>query len=411
MQYSQKSEHKVYAILLFLLWPFLSVFIAFYKYKSSWAKNIVWFFVAFYGYNMVISNEGIDANRYRDKFIEMATTKTSTNILTDLYAEDSNNVDLLQPLLTYIVSIFTDNYKVLFLVYGLVFGYFLSRNLWLLFDRANGVLSTVSILLLVIFFIINPIWNINGFRFYAAAQIFVYGCLTFFLERKKSGVLVAISSVLVHFSFFLPLLVLFIYFLIGNKQKMYFYFFLISLFVSELNLESVRNNLLIISPVVFEDRIEGYTNKEYKENIDNSYVFSNWYIKYKSESLRYSLYLLLIGLHWRRNSFRNNTALFKLFCYVLLFYSIANIVSSVPSANRYIEVASVLAIALVFFIIQFKDDKNIDIIVKVTAPALLVFFMVTIRLGLDTIGLTTILGNPIIALFMNDDVALINLIK
>jgi len=412
MYYTQKSENKVYAALLFLIWPFFAVFIALYQYKQTWAKNIVWFFVAFYGYTMVIGNDGIDASRYRAKFIEMAESSTTTNVFTDLYAKDSDNVDLLSPLLTKTVSMFTNNYKMLFLVYGLVFGYFFSRNLWLLLDRVRYRITLIHILLLILFFIINPIWNINGFRFYAAAQIFVYGCLTYFLDGKRKGVFIAATAVLAHFSFLLPLLIYVLYRFLGNKLTMYFYFFLVSLFITELNLESVRESLLVISPVVFEDRIEGYTNEAYKESIVDRFNESRWYLQFKIDSLKYSIYVFLIVLYWRgKYIYKRNKKLYKLFCFILLFYGISSIISYVPSAGRFIEVASGFAIALLFLCLQFRDDKLINNIIKMASPALLLYLLMTIRLGLDTMGITTILGNPLIALFIEDDIPLINLIK
>ena len=160
--YTKSSQNKVYAYLVFLIWPFFSFFMAFYDYRKSWSKNLVWLFVAFYAYSMVISDEGMDASRYRDQFIEISASAGTTNsIVADIYADDSQTVDYLKPLLDQIVSSFTTNYKILFLIYGLIFGFFFSRNLWLLLDRAEHKITKISILLLIVFVIINPIWNIN----------------------------------------------------------------------------------------------------------------------------------------------------------------------------------------------------------------------------------------------------------
>ena len=412
MQYTKQTENGIYAVLIFFVWPFFSTLLAFYKYRESWAKNILWLFVAFYGYTMVIESTEVDAGRYRDQFIEMATTGTTTNIVTDLYARDSDHVDLLNPLLVKVVSLFTDNYKILFLAYGLIFGFFLSRNFWLLLDRTENAVTIIGLLLLIVFFVINPIWNINGFRFYAGSQIFVYGALIYFLKGKKSGVYIALSAILVHFSFMIPMAIFFLYRVLGNRLTLYFYIFIASLFITELNMESVRNNLLVISPVVFEQKIEGYTNEEYKERIEASYEGANWYVLLKTKALKYSIYIFLIVLYWRyRNFFKNKKLLYDLFSYVLLFYGIANIISSIPSAGRFITVASGLAIALLYLSLQLKNDTTTNIIIKATMPALLLYVIVVIRIGFDTMGVTTILGNPLIALFMEEDIPLINLIK
>jgi hypothetical protein len=194
-------------------------------------------------------------------------------------------------------------------------------------------------------------------------------------------------------------------------MTIYFYFFIASLFISELNIESVRGNLGLL-PIVIENKVEGYTNEEYIESIDNSYKLANWYVLMRTKALKYSIYIVLIFLYWRRELFlKNHKKLFKLFGFVFLFFAIANIISSIPSARRFLVIAYALSTGLIFLSMQYFDDKKINTVIKLTTPALLLYFVVTIRLGFDTFGITTILGNPIIAFFMEDDMALINLIK
>jgi len=47
----------------------------------------------------------------------------------------------------------------------------------------------------------------------------------------------------------------------------------------------------------------------------------------------------------------------------------------------------------------------------ISVPFLAFFIIFTIRMGFDFIGLLTIIGNPIIALFIEDLIPLINFIK
>ena len=77
------NSEKKYSVILFLIWPFLALIYAAKNYKASWSKNIIWFFVIFYGFTLTIHNVGeeiSDANRYRDKFIEMAGKETTGQI-------------------------------------------------------------------------------------------------------------------------------------------------------------------------------------------------------------------------------------------------------------------------------------------------------------------------------------------
>ncbi len=133
------------------------------------------------------------------------------------YSDSSGYVDILQPMVTYLVSRFTDNPTILFTIFGLIFGYFYSRNIWYVLGKIHGGITLVLFVFVLTFALINPIWNINGFRMWTAAQIFLYGTLPYLLEGKSKGLIWAAVSVFVHFSFLLPLTVLVLFFFSKNK--------------------------------------------------------------------------------------------------------------------------------------------------------------------------------------------------
>ena len=408
---TKAKENRVFIYLLFFIWPFLSLFFAIIDNRQSWAKNIVWLFVAFYGYTMVLSTSGIDAQRYRDQFIKVAEEGRTIDEDIEYYKNDVNVVDFVKPILNIAISKITNNYKILFLVYGLIFGYFFSRSLWLLIERHKHRMLGLSILLLIVFALVNPIWNINGFRFWTAAQVFVYGCLIYFLEDKKRGLLITLMTFFVHFSFLIPIGILFIYYFIGNRLTIYFYFFVASLFITELNLEAVRSNLNFV-PAIFEYKVNAYVREEYKEKRMINLQATNWYVKWFDRALKYSIYVFLITIYWRGQGYiKKNKKLFRLFCFSLLLFGFVNIISSIPTVGRFINVAISLSLALVILYLQFVEDKLMNLIVRISIPALLLFLIVSIRIGFYTMSLTTVLGNPLIAVFMKNDIALIDLIK
>jgi len=123
----QKNENTFYAILIFLIWPFMSLILAFKEYRSSWGKNVVWAFTAFFAYSKV-APFGIytDAVGYSMKFEAMARTGTFESVFTGLFTEKA---DVFDTFLSFVVSRFTDNYKIYFMIIGLFYGYFFSRNI------------------------------------------------------------------------------------------------------------------------------------------------------------------------------------------------------------------------------------------------------------------------------------------
>jgi len=182
--------------ILFLIHPLTAVVTAFANYRSSFAKNIVWLFVAFYGFTMVISDEGMDANRYRDDFLTLTKTEiTAKSFVGMLYQEDSQYVDVAQPLISLLVSRLTNDPRILFAVFGLIFGYFYSRNIWFLLDRSGKGVKGSSLIYLLTFAIVIGFWSISGFRMWTAAHIFFFGSAKYFFENKKTGILISATSV------------------------------------------------------------------------------------------------------------------------------------------------------------------------------------------------------------------------
>ena len=61
------------AIILFLIWPFAALIVAFKNHKQAWSKNLFWLFCIFFGYTFVIAQSGgADSDRYAQKFLEFA---------------------------------------------------------------------------------------------------------------------------------------------------------------------------------------------------------------------------------------------------------------------------------------------------------------------------------------------------
>ena len=185
------------------------------------------------------------------------------------------------------------------------------------------------------------------------------------------------------------------------------------MFISELNIESVKDFFAFL-PLVFENKIQSYTNQQYIELRNEQLSSLNWFMQIHMKSLKYSIYVVLFYLYInykQRFYIKQNKALLSLFCFSLFFYSISNLISSFPSVDRFIIVASSISFAFVFMVLQYTYDKNLNLILKIATPFLLIFVLVSIRNGLDTIGVTAILGNPLVALFIDYDMALIELIK
>lgn len=406
-----QNKNSFYAYLLFLVWPFLALISALKNYRMPWAKNIFWVFCIFYGFLFVVDyNSGRDIVGYVAEFQRLHGAEISVV----QYIQDTERADVLRGMIAVVLSRFTDNPAMLTMVYAAIFGFFLSRNIWYIMDRLEGKLQPITIFLILIFFLVNPIWQINGFRMWTAAQIFLYGLLPYLCEGKVKGLFYAVGAVLVHFSFIVPVGVLLVYMLLGNRLTAYYVFYIATFFISEIDLTAFNNFMEAYMPELIQDRTRGYRGEASVEQYRTEESENVWYARWYSPALSYAVMgFLTIFFFTGRKFFDKHKNWMNLFCFVLLFFGVAYLFSSLPSGGRFMTVGNMAALALIILYIQNRpQEKLMRRYIWLAAPALFLYITVTIRLGLDSISATSILGNPIIAVFTaGDDFSLWELLR
>ena len=185
--------------LLFVFFPFFASMASLHNFRASWAKNVMWAFIVFYGITFSIGKESKLESGSSDivRYVEGMQALKSQSLTLDgaiKYFKESGEADILQTIIMILVSRVTDSQVVLTATYGLIFGFFFTRNIWYVFDRMQGKLKKLSLLLIVALFLVNPYWNINGFRFNTAAHVFLMGLLPYLYEGKKRFLWISISS-------------------------------------------------------------------------------------------------------------------------------------------------------------------------------------------------------------------------
>lgn len=405
------SSFKKSTLFLFFVWPLSALFVAFRNYKQNYSKNIVWFFCIFFGFLFIVADYGgADSDRYARTFIKFAHSDLSLSELwAGFYEESSTYVDIVSPLISFLVSRFTDNPSILFAVFGFIFGYFYSRNIWFVLNKIEGKLSIILFLFILTYILLNPIWNINGFRYYTAAQIFLFGALHYIFEGKSKYLVWAGTSIFVHFSFLSAFFILGLFLLFKNRLNLYLMFFVVTSFISEIDLLQVQSYLSFL-PGVLYDRVTVYTNPEYAET-RASY---NWslFIPLSEDGLRWIVYAFtLIICFFHRHLVMKELYLTKFLCFSLLFYGFANIFSLIPSGARFYSVANSLMFAfIIMFMIKYSKIRGLPLIEILSLPLLLLFCIVSLRIGMDRFGLMTIISNPLLALLYKDTTPLYSII-
>jgi hypothetical protein len=298
------------------------------------------------------------------------------------YFDKSGEMDIARTLIAVVLSRFSGSQAVLTLVYGIIFGFFFSRNMWFILEHVEGKIKPVTIILFICFFLVIPFWDLTTFRFWTAAHMFMYGLLPFLFEGRKEGVIISAASILVHFAFFI-----------------------VTLFISTINLKVFNEVVNDYTPEMVQEQTSGYLNKkyveQYREGADSS---KNWYVEWYLRALKWPVEgFLIVMFFWERDFFTDNKDWMSLFCFTLLFYGAANLLSSLPSGGRYITVANLSALALITLYIQNQEH---EVMIKrftwAALPALALFIIVSLRMGLYSISLSAVFGNPVVSLFFNE---------
>lgn len=405
-----REDKGWYSYLAFFIWPFSAIIMAFKNWDKPWAKNVFWLFCVFFGFTFVIADMGgADSDRYARQFIQFAHSDSGLiDLISTFYATGSDYIDIVMPLLMFFLSRLTDNPAILFVIFGLFSGYFYSRNIWYVFERVNVRFSELLILFMFAFIMLNPIWNINAFRFHLAAQVFLFGTLPYLLEGKKKGLIWSALSVLAHFTFVFPVAVLGLYILFRNRTKLYLIFFIITAFISEINLEWVQSSFSFLPDFLFVE-VMRYTNAEYVEYIGIASGELPWFITYSSLGIKLVVYTLVaFTFLYARDLLEERADLKNLLSFALLLYAFANLFSMIPSGGRFIVVANTFMFP--FFIISLSTFPRLSeslIIKAVSFPFLLLFCTVSIRMGLDHFSIMAIIGNPITAVLYSDPLSLL----
>lgn len=402
--------------LLFLIWPFALLLTSLKNFNAPGAKKGFILFCLYFGFVFIISMdlEGADSARYAQMLRDLHQLPLSfISLWESLYSYEANLLDIYQPLLTWLVSIFTGNANVLFSLFALVFGWFYANNIWIILKKIQSYITFPLLIFIFVFALIIPIWYINGVRMYTAAQIFIYGILLYYVENeKKKGLLWAGVSVFVHFSFLFPLLILLVFRFLPKRIILCFLFFISTLFISEVNLFVVRDYLGFL-PEIFQPRVETYTNTEYAQGLAESAKAINWYVGFSGIALKIAVNsMLFILLYHSRKNLQKNKLLFEFVCFILFFGGFANLASLVPSGGRFLAVVNALSIAfIILYLSNYRINSAVKFVRTLSLPLLLFYCIFSIRVGFDFVGITTFFGNPITALFIEDSTPIIEYVK
>lgn len=355
---------------------------------------------------------GNDSVRYFQEFERYFDEQESlSTVLSRAYTTGGKTLDLYQPLITWIVSRFTDNYKILFGIFGLVFGYFWFSSLKLVSEYMPIKKTRLILVLFVFLAFLNPIWNINGVRMWTAAQVFIFGLLIYYLKQSNKGLIFVFSSLFFHFSLSLPIFIWFSFTLLVHflprvfSPHVAFFIYVACFFFGQIS-ASELNDLFGYLPEFLQQK-KSYLNEDYVEKVSKSKNNFNWYINWSQDMKVYLIvfFNFLLFYKMRAKDLINHEKT-KIVALILLFSAFFVLIKEVPSGKRFLVISDSLTVSILISYGLYKVRNSSVLIVF-----LLFVIAITTRLGLDFFGFSLLIGNPITSFLFINEAPIVDFIK
>jgi hypothetical protein len=412
---------KKFIFLGFFISPFFTLLFNLKNRNTETIANLLWAFCIFVGMTFAIGieSENADINRYAEQLELFRKLDLSSISQVIQLTIEGGDYDFYAPLVIFITSLFTDNYLLLTTIFAFVFGFFLSRNILILLNwsKANG--AWIAAIFTIFFFFINPIWNINGVRYYTALQIFIYGFLRFEFLKDKKSIFLCFVTPFFHFSFLLGYVFLAIILVTKKVPHILFGIFIISVISAEfLTNEIISNAFASLNLGELGKNREGYIDVDLREQyIDElGEVNLNWYIKYLGKILSYCISFTVFYTYYVTKNYLDGKSVFsKRFSASLVLLVIGNFLSQHAVIGRFYTVGAMAWIAFMVYSFQYRDIltswNKLNLSKNLLVVGILFYCFIQFRTSLYCFSLSTFFSNPIVSIFTEEFVSFNDFIK
>jgi EpsG family len=382
---SSVASYRNY-FLLFIIWPFLAFITAISNYRQREAKKIVFLFLIYFGLTFVVAQTGMDSYEYVRRFQHNATLPFSDffKIVGGLYSSETS-VDIIEPLISFIVSRFTNDYRLLFAAYAGLFAFFYLKSINLLYDRYSENPGWNSLIFMVFFITVIPITSINAPRMWIAAWAFFYGAYHVILFRDARFFFLTFGACFMHWSYILVNIVLAIYFFIGNRNYIYFPIVLLS-FIFPNGLIPFFNWASGNSGAALQTRYSGYSSQDYNIAVMEDLQQTKWFVNLSNDIVFYYLLIVLIIIYFSRRYLMNSKVEKNLFSFLILFLAFVNFGSPFPDFARFKIIFLLFATLYIFQYLLKLPQKKIIFMTAAGLFPMALYVAIQFRVGINVLN-------------------------
>ena len=325
-------------ILLFLFNPAISAIISLKDLRDGVSHRFLYAWFIIFGIGFCALNEAADSYRYVEEFTLESNYSTDKYLseVNEYFTFQSDMKDIYTLSVNYLVGRFSDNYHWTYLIYALVFGFFYIKSLKI-FLRHNKVSSNlVFYTLLFIFCFSNPIFNINGVRFWTAAWIGVYVTLKLFVDKDYRQLPLLLLLPLVHGTSIIWVIILLMSLLMSRFQGITIILFIVSSFISAVSYLSLIGDYTHLLPQFMQNQIYSYTESQWAlERMSGISEYGTAYADFLISLPGYFNILLSYLLIVNRKLINKSKDSKRLLTVMLAMAALTNFISGVPSLHRF----------------------------------------------------------------------------
>lgn len=364
----------------FFIIPWTGFIMSFSDLRTKRGAFIYIAFAVVFGFSISFTNTSADSIRYAQAFAEF-DNNLDYNAIMDMYRSGELR-DIYRLLLFYITSLFTKNPKVLFALAGLVFGMFSYLSLRLILNEFKGKSDIYVAILILIFYNLVSLSNINGFKFWTGALLLFYSLYNAIILNKNRWIIGILITPLFHYGFIMFMPIVIAYRLFGfvlynksNVRTLLFCSFIVT-FVASWVLETNAINLgFIAESDVISGEIGGrlnYLNSDRVSEIVQARTQVSLFLgvqKYFGYSIKIYTFIIVVYLWKLLKKYNGNKIEFtRLLSAVMFFYSVAYIASSFPSGGRFMSIAHMLLFILFAKFYNINKSKRMQRLILFSLP-------------------------------------------
>lgn len=325
-------------LILFFLNPFLSAIVSLKDIRDGLSHRILYLWFLVFGIGFCAVNEAADSFRYVEDFLveSQYTWARYMQEVREWATFESNIKDIYTLTVNVLVGQFTSNYHWTYLIYAAVFGFFYIKSLKIFLKHQMVANEIVFYALLFMFCYSNPIFNINGVRFWTAAWIGVYVALNLFIEKNYWAIPLLVLMPLVHGSSVIWVAIMVAALLLSRFQKVTIGLYLASSFVSAVSYLNILNDYSYLLPQFMQNQIWSYTESEMAlERLAGISEYGAAYADFLMALPGYFQILLCILLILNSKEINQNKEAGILMTLMLALAAIINFLSGIPSMGRF----------------------------------------------------------------------------